>query len=184
MEFRPLGNESSPFCRTEWFYIHVKIAFFHLSTWLVGQGGWKLCSRSRFDSWKFISQAEKWCWAEIANFANLRFFLKLENFNPILNLPTEQLVLVVLAFWRKPCSCDSGTDLARWHWSLATKWQVYCWLYAPMCPCPQYSLYANVTRRQRLTQVQGALTGLARCHGPVMLAVDKRTAILIQVGFQ
>ena len=26
MEFRPLGNESSPFCRTEWFHIHLKIA--------------------------------------------------------------------------------------------------------------------------------------------------------------
>ena len=53
MEFLPLGNESSPFCRTEWFYIHVKTAFFHLSTsiWLIGQGGWKLRSRPRFDCW-------------------------------------------------------------------------------------------------------------------------------------
>ena len=47
MEFRPLGNESSPFCRTEWFHIHVKTAF----NWLIGQGGWKLRSRPRFDSW-------------------------------------------------------------------------------------------------------------------------------------
>ena len=33
MEFRSLGNESSPFCRTEWFHVHIKIAFsvFHLS---------------------------------------------------------------------------------------------------------------------------------------------------------
>ena len=27
MEFRPLGNESSPFCRTEWFDLHVKMIF-------------------------------------------------------------------------------------------------------------------------------------------------------------
>ena len=42
MEFQPLGNDSSPFCRTEWFHI---LAFFHLSVWLIGQGGWKFCSR-------------------------------------------------------------------------------------------------------------------------------------------
>ena len=50
MEFRPLGNESSPFCRTEWFHIHLKIAFSHLSVWLIGQGGWKLRRRPGFDS--------------------------------------------------------------------------------------------------------------------------------------
>ena len=84
MEFRPLGNESSPFCRTEWFHIHVKTAFFHLRAWLIiGQSGWKLRQRSRFDSWQFVGQAEKWCWADIANFANLGFF-KFWNFNLIL----------------------------------------------------------------------------------------------------
>ena len=55
MEFQPLGNESSPFCRTEWFHIHVKIAFVHPSVWLIGQGGWKL---PWFDSWQFAAQAE------------------------------------------------------------------------------------------------------------------------------
>ena len=61
----------------EWFQIHVKIAFVHLSVWLIGQGGWKLRHRPGFDSWQFAVQAEK-CWAEIANYANLWKFLKLE----------------------------------------------------------------------------------------------------------
>ena len=55
MEFQPLENESSPFCRTEWFHIHVKTAFVHLSVWLIGQGGWKLRRRPRFDSWQFLA---------------------------------------------------------------------------------------------------------------------------------
>ena len=38
-KFQPLGNEGSPFCRTEWFHIYVKMAFFHLDVWLIGQGG-------------------------------------------------------------------------------------------------------------------------------------------------
>ena len=37
-----LGNQSSPSCKTEWFHIHVKMAFFHLGVWLIGQGGWNL----------------------------------------------------------------------------------------------------------------------------------------------
>ena len=37
MEFLPLG--SSPFGRTEWFHRHEQVAFFHLSIWLIGQGG-------------------------------------------------------------------------------------------------------------------------------------------------
>ena len=36
MEFQPLGNESSPFCRTKWFHMHIKIAFFHISVKVVG----------------------------------------------------------------------------------------------------------------------------------------------------
>ena len=75
LEFGPLGNESSPFCRTEWFYENVKTAFVHLSVWLIGQGGWKFRSKPRFDSWQFTVQAEKWRWAELANFSNLGFFL-------------------------------------------------------------------------------------------------------------
>ena len=78
MEFRPLGNESSPFCRTEWFHIHPKIAFSHLRVWLIGQGGRKLGRRPGFDSWQFAAQAEKCRWAQIANSANLWNFLKLE----------------------------------------------------------------------------------------------------------
>ena len=50
MEFLPLLNESSPFCRTDWFQIHVKMAFFDQSVWPIGQGGWKLYSRPWFDS--------------------------------------------------------------------------------------------------------------------------------------
>ena len=38
-------------------------AFFHLSVWLIGQGGWKFSSRPVLDSWQFAAQAEKWCWA-------------------------------------------------------------------------------------------------------------------------
>ena len=47
------------FCRTNWFYIHIKTAFFPLSVWLIGQGGWKLRSGPRFNSWQFADQAEK-----------------------------------------------------------------------------------------------------------------------------
>ena len=79
MEFRPLGNESSPFCRTEWFHIHVKTAFIHLSVWLIGQGGWKLRRRPGFDSWQFTAQAE----SDVGQKSNFCNFLKLESFNPI-----------------------------------------------------------------------------------------------------
>ena len=67
MEFRLLGNASSPFCRTEWFHVHVKIAFFHLSVWLIGQGGWKFRRRPGFDSWQFAAQAGMRRWTEIPN---------------------------------------------------------------------------------------------------------------------
>ena len=78
ISFWPLGNENSLFCTTEWLYIHVKTAFFPLSVWQIVQGGWKLRSRPRFDSWQFAGQAEKWRSAEIANFENLRFFYNLK----------------------------------------------------------------------------------------------------------
>ena len=32
-----MRNESSPFCRTEWFHVHVNIAFLHLSVWLIAK---------------------------------------------------------------------------------------------------------------------------------------------------
>ena len=68
------GNESSPFCRTKWFHIYVKIAFFHLSVWLIGQGGWKFCSRPWFYSWQFAAQAEKCRWAGNCQFCNFFVF--------------------------------------------------------------------------------------------------------------
>ena len=71
MEFQPFGNESTPFCRMEWFQIHIKIAFFNLN---VGQGGWKFRRRSAFDSWQFAAQAEKWRWAGNCKFCNCYFF--------------------------------------------------------------------------------------------------------------
>ena len=74
LEFQPLGNENSPFCRTEWFHIHIKIAFFHLSFWLIGQGGWKFRSRLGFNSWQFTAQAEKWRWARNAKICNCFLF--------------------------------------------------------------------------------------------------------------
>ena len=58
MEFWPLGNESSPFCRTEWFHMHIKTAFFHLSvwlSWLFGQSGRKFCLRPKFNSWQLAA---------------------------------------------------------------------------------------------------------------------------------
>ena len=72
LELRPLGNVSSPFCRTECFHLHVKIVFIHLSVWLIGQGDWKFHSRPGFDSWQFVAQAEKCRWAGNWNF--LTFF--------------------------------------------------------------------------------------------------------------
>ena len=81
MEFRPLGNESSPFCRTEWFQIHVKIAFFHLSVWLIGQGGLKFRSRPWFDSRQFKVQAEKCRWAGNCKFCNFFIFKNLKFSN-------------------------------------------------------------------------------------------------------
>ena len=70
MEFRPLGNESSSFCRTEWFHIHVKTGFI----WLIGQGGWKLRSRPRLDSWHFHIQTESVIGQKIANLQIWDFF--------------------------------------------------------------------------------------------------------------
>ena len=40
-------------------FIHKKMAFFHPSVWLAGQGGWKLCRRRCFNFWQFVAQAEK-----------------------------------------------------------------------------------------------------------------------------
>ena len=80
IEFRPLGNESSPFCRTAWFHIHIKMAFLHMSVWLTGQSGCKLCRRPEFDSWHFAAQAEKWLWAGTYKFLNFKAWL----FNPLL----------------------------------------------------------------------------------------------------
>ena len=75
---RPVENESSPFCRTKWFHIHVKMAIFHLSVWLIGRGGSKLCSRPGFYSWQCAAQAGKWCWAENCKFCNFFLLQKLE----------------------------------------------------------------------------------------------------------
>ena len=80
MEFRPLANASTPFCRTEWFQIHIKIAFFHLRVWLIGHGGQKVCSRPNFDSCQFAlhnfaAQADNWRWA-----GNCKFLLVIIGF--------------------------------------------------------------------------------------------------------
>ena len=76
MEFQPLGNESSPFCRTEWFHINVKMAFFHLRVWLIGQGGSKFQSRPGFDSWQFTAQAEKCLLGRKLQILQISYFLK------------------------------------------------------------------------------------------------------------
>ena len=85
LEFWPLGNESSPFCRTEWFHIHVKMAFFHLSVWLIGQGGWKFSHSHWFDSLQFEAQTEKCSSAGNCKFCNFFIFFKKMNFNPSFN---------------------------------------------------------------------------------------------------
>ena len=38
--------------------VHKKIAFSHLSVWLIGQGDWKSRRRPGFDSWQSVAQAE------------------------------------------------------------------------------------------------------------------------------
>ena len=81
MEFRPLENESSPFCRTEWFHIHVKIAFIHLSVWLIGEGGKKFRRRRGFDS----SLGRKVSLGWKLQILQFFYFLKTWNFNPSFN---------------------------------------------------------------------------------------------------
>ena len=81
-EFWPLENESSPFCRTKWLHIHVKIAFLHLSVWLkvaessaVGAGSIPGGSQLRQKSvvgLKFANSA-------------VFYFLKTWNLNPSFN---------------------------------------------------------------------------------------------------
>ena len=52
MEFQPSENDSSPFCRIAWFHIHIMVAFFHLSVWLIDLGTLprRFCSKHRLDS--------------------------------------------------------------------------------------------------------------------------------------
>ena len=109
MEFQPLENESSPFCRTEWFHIHVKTAFVHLSVWLIGQGGRKFHRRRWLDSWQFTAQAKMCRWEGNCKFCNFFYFLKTWNFNPSFNW--TYLSNVTASFHRfrvanfgKPCS--------------------------------------------------------------------------------
>ena len=108
MEFWPLGNESSSFCRTEWFHIHTKIAFFHLSVWLIGQGGWtgKFCLRSGFDSWH-TAQAKKWPWAgncKILLFKIDEFCFKTWRFYSIFKTSLlNGYFWLFWQFWPKPC---------------------------------------------------------------------------------
>ena len=57
--------------------INAKIAFLHLSVWLIGQGGCKLCHRPWLDSWQFAAQVEMERWAgncKILSFKIYDFF--------------------------------------------------------------------------------------------------------------
>ena len=76
-EILTIGKCISPFCRTEWFHLHVKIAFFHLSVWLIGQGGWKSHCRPGFNSWQFRHKYDVGQKLQILN------ILKLESFDSI-----------------------------------------------------------------------------------------------------
>ena len=86
-KFRQLGNERhSPFCRTEWFHIHVKMAFFHCFTWVFGLlvkvvesysvGLGSIASSSQVRQRSAVGQV-------MSNSATL-WFLTTWNFNPIL----------------------------------------------------------------------------------------------------
>ena len=57
------------------------MAFFHLSVWLIGQGGWKF-SCGWFYSLQFTAQAEKWCWVGNSDFYysfKLEILIQLQN---------------------------------------------------------------------------------------------------------
>ena len=58
-----IGKCKFTILQNEMVSIHIKIAFFHLNIWFIGQGGWKFCRRSGFDSCQFTAQADKWRWA-------------------------------------------------------------------------------------------------------------------------
>ena len=48
--------------------------FIYLSVWLIGQGGWKLRRRHRFNSWQFETQTKSVVGQEIANLQIPDFF--------------------------------------------------------------------------------------------------------------
>ena len=85
MEFRPLGNVGSPFCRTEWFHIHLKIAFFILSPeclaywprWL------EVTTQTQVQFLAICSSGRKVSLGRKLQICKFGGFLKLENFNPI-----------------------------------------------------------------------------------------------------
>ena len=86
MEFRPLGNESSPFCRTEWFHVLVKIEFFHLMFCLLVKvvGSYAVYPGSIPGS----SQLRQKC--DVRQKLQILKFLKLESLNPILKSKTKR----------------------------------------------------------------------------------------------
>ena len=67
--------------------VHVRIAFFLLSVWLIGQGGWKLHCRPGFDSWQFTVQAGKWHWAGNCKFCNC--FIDCEQCHQPVTFPSQ-----------------------------------------------------------------------------------------------
>ena len=93
------------------------------SVWLIGQVGWKLHCRPRFDSWQFKTQAEKCRWAGNCKFANLGFF-KTWIFNPILKftyLTASFHCFLVLA------KAMQWTFFLFWSfdWCLSKDWQAF-----------------------------------------------------------
>ena len=101
MEFRPLGNgewnldqrqpfgnESSPFCRTEWFHVLVKIEFFHLTRvfclLVKVVGSYAVYPGSIPGS----SQLRQKC--DVRQKLQILKFLKLESLNPILKSKTKR----------------------------------------------------------------------------------------------
>ena len=93
-EFWPLENESSPFCRTEWFHIHIKIALSGIEPWWQGLmqnflPPWPISQTLRWTVWGSGRKVATllWRWKENCEFLlfELLNFLKLDVLIQVLN---------------------------------------------------------------------------------------------------
>ena len=110
MEFRPLGHRSAD--RNG--FIYIKMAFFHLSVWLIDQGGWKLRCRLGFHSWQFAAEAE--IVEQKLQFLQIWIFLKLEIFNPILKFADLTASFSHFGVLAKAMQCTPAQTVPVWLW--------------------------------------------------------------------